>query len=216
MPQRKSLAEFINSLFSRERVPHHLKAVALTAHEGGLGYRLSARVIQALGTPISHTAVWQWQQRLDGQPLPLRRRKRKRLAADETTVEIDGQRWYVWLVVDVEADEPLAFHVSHAQTIFDAAVVLRQALTWCTNKPRLFTDSAPCYRRASRIVGMRHTICVFGPQSAAERAFAWLEHHLQRLKRAYCKIPVDNVRNLLLRWVSARVTLTMWVRATIS
>jgi transposase-like protein len=196
----------IKRLFQRERVAHRLKAVALAAYAAGLGYRLAARVLAAFGCTVSHWSVRDWVLRCHKWPLACRKRRRKRLACDEKILRINGQQFYIWIVVDIMTEEVLAFHVSRGATIFDAVVVLKSALRFCRGKlPRVFTDEAIMYPGALKMLGLRHTLCTFGPRSAAERAIRQVASILHRVGASY-----RNNRHVLCwltRWVSATMPL---------
>lgn len=207
----KELISHIKTLFHRERISHCLKAVALTAYQAGLGYRLVSRILAAYGSTVSHIAVRDWVLRCQDLPLAVRKGRRKRIACDEKILPINGQQFYVWIVVDIATEEVLAFHVSRGASIFDAVYVIKSALHFCRGKmPRLFTDRGVMYRAAASMCHLNHTIICFGPRSSVERSIRHVAQTLERLGASYRN--TQSVLQKLTRWVTAVMPLRILVR----
>ena len=185
MSLKEEIIARIKNLFLRERISHALKAVALVAYQCGLGYGLAARVLEAFGVVVSATSVRNWVMKCEELEINPEKKRRKRLAVDETIVVINKVKWYVWLVVDIKTEEVLAFHVSQHASIFDATYVIKEALRYCIGKPRIFTDDGLWYDSAIKKFNLKHTIVCFGPRSAVERAFSQIAVRLEIIGKSY-------------------------------
>jgi transposase-like protein len=210
MPNEYSLLKSIKSLFVRERKPHLVKVIAVVSYERGLGYGSIAKVLRSFGFPAAPSSIRDWVFRCADLPLAPKKKRRKRIAIDEAVVIINQEQWYVWLSVDIKTEEVLAFHVSQHATSIDAAYVIKETLKYCTNKPRIFTDGGEWYPYAIGKYGLHHTISVFGPRSAVERAFSQLAVRLERIGKSYRN--TGNILGKLERWVAAMVQLTRLVK----
>lgn len=215
MPE-SSIFSWIKNFFKRERTPHKSKAYALLSYQLGLGFRLCKRLLALLGVCVSHVAIFNWLHKLENQALPVKKEKRKRIAADETVIELNKKHYYVFVVVDVDTDEPLSIRVTGSPSILDVYFMLKQALKFCKEKPRLFTDSAPWFKHAAKCLRIKHTVCVQGPQSSAERAFSWLAVRTEKISKAYYALPEENIISCLSAWVNIFVVLTMRVKTSLS
>jgi len=54
---QEGIIAHIKDLFFRERILHVFKAVALVAYQCGLGYGLTARVLEAFGIKVSAISI---------------------------------------------------------------------------------------------------------------------------------------------------------------
>lgn len=216
MSEKQGILAHIKTLFLRERVLHTLKVVALVAYQCGLGYGLVARVLKALGVSVSDTSIRNWVMRCADIELTQDKKRRKRIAVDETIVVINKVKWYVWIVVDIKTEEVLSFHLSQGATIMDAVFVLKEALRCCKGKPRVFTDDAAFYDSALKMLNLKHTIVCFGPRSAVERAFSRLGPRLEIIGKGYRNIPREFIIERLRRWLEAMMNITEMVKRSLS
>ena len=217
MSEKQGILAHIKTLFLRERVLHTLKVVALVAYQCGLGYGLVARVLKSLGVSVSDTSVRNWVMRCADIEITQDKKRRKRIAVDETIVVINKVKWYVWIVVDIKTEEVLSFRLSQGATIIDAVFVLKGALRCCKGrKPRVFTDDAPFYGSAIKMLNLKHTIVCFGPRSAVERAFSKLGPRLEIIGKGYRNTPREFIIERLRRWLEAMMNITEMVKRGLS
>ena len=216
MSEKQGILAHIKTLFLRERVLHTLKVVALVAYQCGLGYGLVARVLKALGVSVSDTSIRNWVIRCADIELTRDRKRRKRIAVDETIVVINRIKWYVWIVVDIKTEEVLSFRLSQGATIIDAVFVIKEALKYCKGKPRVFTDDAVFYDSALEMLNLKHTVVCFGPRSAVERAFSKLGPRLEIIGKGYKNIPKEFILKRLRRWLEAMMNITEMVKRSLS
>jgi transposase-like protein len=68
---------------------------------------------------------------------------------DETVVSIDGNKSWIWNVLDHDTRFLLATHVSHSRTMTDTRATLHKAKLAALNKPtEIFSDGMPAYPHA--------------------------------------------------------------------
>ena len=105
----------------------------------GLSYRKIERFIDR-----SHVAVHDWYHRLRHLFEPDCDRRRA-VAADETTLDIEDQEVYVWSAVDVDTSEILHVEVSPGRSSLDALLFLKEVLKHCRGRPLILADCGGWY-----------------------------------------------------------------------
>jgi transposase-like protein len=101
------------------------------------------------------------------------------LAINQTIVKINVKYFFVWVIIDVETKEILETQVTVGRISFDCLLILKIALRYCKNKPRIIYDGRAWYKRAIERVG-----CVWHRQKAGlrnhiERCFGRLKFKIQ-------------------------------------
>jgi len=100
---RESLDVDCDVVWENERTPTPVRVFGVRLHSMGLSVRETAAVLEWLGVERSHGAIWNWTHKLaDSQPDPPTA-KPSRTAVDETAVEIDGQRHWLYAAVAVDS-----------------------------------------------------------------------------------------------------------------
>ena len=91
------------------RFADHYRALGVRLHSAGLSLRETAAVLELFGVERSHQAVFQWTHRLaEHLPDPPRSAPR-RVAVDETAVQV-GDEW-CWLYAAIDLDSKLLLGV---------------------------------------------------------------------------------------------------------
>ena len=71
--------------------------------------------------------------------------------ADETVVFINGEKYYLWLVIDSETRFILAFHLTKSRSSDSAYTLINEAKT-CGEPTYFITDRLPSYNEAAATV----------------------------------------------------------------
>ena len=113
MHLQKLLEETLNTAslecWAEESTPTPVRAFGVRLHSAGLSLRETAAVLELVGVERSHQAVFQWVHCLaDHLPDPPRSTPR-RVAVDETAVQI-GTEW-CWLYAAIDLDSKLLLGV---------------------------------------------------------------------------------------------------------
>ncbi|MFC7043785.1 hypothetical protein [Halonotius sp. GCM10025705] len=67
------------------------------------------------------------------------------MAADETKVEVDGTKVFVWAAIDCETLEVPYFDVAPGRSSLDALLFIQEVLLLCRGRPLLRADRGPWY-----------------------------------------------------------------------
>ena len=126
-------------VFSCEDTPTERRVLATFLYHAGLSYRKIKPFVDR-----SHEAVRQWFHRLKHLFEP-DCREREEVAVDETKIDIDGEKVYIWAAVDCETLEVLAVEVSPGRSSLDALLFLEDVLERCRGRPLVRADRGPWY-----------------------------------------------------------------------
>lgn len=182
-------------IFCRKRKKNEKRALGIVLYKAGLSYRKAGIV------GVSHEAIRLWYQK--GRELfeHVPARERKRIASDEKEIDINGQKVYLWTVVDVDTEEVIAVMVTTGRSILDTLRLLRRVIRKCIGRlPHVFVDGGKWYPWALQRYGFRYTAVHFGPRSAVER---WLSQVDWRIRRFWETFPKSASIGGVERWVEA-------------
>jgi transposase-like protein len=105
----------------------------------------------------------------------------ERWHVDETVVSVDGNRHYIWNVLDAETRFLLATHVSRDRSMADTQAPLHKAKRVTADRPtEIFTDGMSAYPEAiNREFGRRHRPGDPDPvaKQGNSRNFSWFSPH---------------------------------------
>src|SRR6056297_3914753 len=82
--------------WENERTATPVRAFAVRLHETGCSLRETTAVLSVLGVERSHGAVWNWVHRLADSGWDPPSGEPTRVAVDETAVQINGERSWVY------------------------------------------------------------------------------------------------------------------------
>ena len=116
-------------IFSRDDTPIEQRVLANFLYHAGLSFRRIEPFVD-----VCHVAVHDWYHRLKHLFEPDRDR-RKAVAVNETKLEIEDEKVYVWTAVEVGTFEVLHVDVSPGQPSLDALLFLKEALKYCRGQP---------------------------------------------------------------------------------
>lgn len=113
----------------------------------GISYRKIEKFSKLkLFNKVSKSSVHEWVKAVEGIiEISLETKHRNTVAIDETILKIQGVEVYLWLRIDVETREIIAFHVSPTREGLNATFFLKKIMSACINKPLLVVDGAGWY-----------------------------------------------------------------------
>ena len=98
--------------WAEESTASALRALAVRLHSSGLSLWETAVALESIGLRRSHQAVFQWVHRVGEEvPDPPWSRPR-RVAVDETAIEVGRQRCWLFAAIDIDSTILLGVHVS--------------------------------------------------------------------------------------------------------
>ena len=107
----------------RERTPHELIETGIQLHLAGLSLSNTKQYLENLGVKRSRTAIHNWIQKADLQPAD--GASPNRVAVDETAIQIDSDRFWLYAAVDPRTNEFLHVDVFPVQNKQFTLVFLR-------------------------------------------------------------------------------------------
>ncbi len=170
-------------------------ALAVIAYFGGLSYDRAGELVGR-----SDEAVREWYKRTGPLFKPTKKRRR-RVAVDEKVIHAPDGDLYLWAAVDIDTNEILAVAVTQGRSHLEAKSFLAKALRYCRGRtPRFFVDAAGWYASALGSLELKFAVMHWGPRSAVERVFAWVE---RRLKRFWSRFPFRSSLGSVRSWFGA-------------
>ena len=140
--------------FQRRRAEPEKIALALDLYFRGMSVRKVAEHFrQVHGLKLSHVTVYNWVTHfgklaaawMDAQGASVG----EKWHVDETVVSVDGNRHYIWNVLDSETRFLLATHVSRDRSMADTRAPLHKAKVVAESKPQtIYTDGMQAYPAA--------------------------------------------------------------------
>jgi len=165
-------------LYQRERKTNEQRALGMLLYNAGLSYKKAGSFADA-----SYEAVREWYQKgkiIFDQSVKVK--ERKRIAVDEKEMKINGTTIFIWAAVDLDDEKIIATWVSFGRSGIEAKSFLKKVKSACIGRlPRIFIDGGSWYPWALNVVGFkRYTVISFGPRSAIERLFGYIEWRIRR------------------------------------
>ena len=140
----------------RRHATAHQKGAAVDMYFDGVSYRKTAQNMkQYFGRETGPTSIYRWVRELtakaDAALKPMKVRTGDVWVADEVVVNVGGQKYWLFNVMDSDSRFLLAAYLSPERTTRAAATALALARERAAEPPeQLKTDGLPSYRRAMR------------------------------------------------------------------
>ncbi|TYL36074.1 IS6 family transposase [Natronococcus pandeyae] len=100
---RETLDVDCDEIWENERTPTPVRVFGVRLHSMGLSVREVVPVLELLGVDRSHGAIWNWRHTLaevQGDPPTA---EPSRIAVDETQIEVDGEKRWLYAAIDTES-----------------------------------------------------------------------------------------------------------------
>ena len=140
----------------RRQATSHEKGAAVDMYFDGVSYRKTAQNMkQYFGRETGPTSIYRWVRELmakaDEALKPMKVNAGKTWVADEVVINVGGQNYWLFNVMDSDSRFLLAAYLSPERTTRAAATALAMARERAAEPPeQLKTDGLPSYRRAMR------------------------------------------------------------------
>ncbi|PHQ46333.1 IS6 family transposase [Halorubrum sp. C3] len=154
----------------RERTPRELIEVGIQLHLAGLSLSNTKQYLEKLGVKRSRTAIHNWIQKADLQPAD--GASPNRVAVDETAIQIDSDRFWLYAAVDPRTNKFLHVDVFPVQNQQFTLVFLRDLREKHHVDDALFlVDAGGHLTAALSRTSLRFQITRHGNRNAVERVF---------------------------------------------
>lgn len=149
-----------NGALPGRKIPANQVGSALSLFFEGLSYRdIQRNMDQQFGFTPSTATLYEWVRDYTARGRDFlddfKAETGDEWVADETVIKADGEKLWLWNVVDVSTRYLLATHVSRTRTIPDAEKLFREARSRAARKPRrIVTDGLRAYQEGiERVFG---------------------------------------------------------------
>ncbi|WP_226043181.1 IS6 family transposase [Natrinema sp. DC36] len=158
------------SFVERERTPRQLMELGIRLHLAGLSLSNTVRELEKLGVERSRKAVHDWVHKCD--LLPADDEKPNHIVLDETVIQLDEHRYWLYTAVDPETNEILHIRLYSMTTTALTERFLHELTEKHDPDDAVFlVDGAKHLQTALRRSGLRFRYEKHGNRNAAERIF---------------------------------------------
>lgn len=143
-----------NTALPYMQTPVEQVALALSLYYDGLSLNAIRRNLkQAYGNYPSSSTIYEWITRFTKEAIDKTKDIKPELGyvwlADETVIEIDGKKHWLWDIIDVKTRFLIASHISLKRTVDDAMILMHKANIRAGKYPKvIMTDSLNSYMDA--------------------------------------------------------------------
>jgi len=154
----------------REATPEPLMKLSIHLHAAGLSLADTVSVLETFGVERCRSTVHNWVQKADLQPSD--GKNPNHVAVDETVIQLNNQRYWLYAAVDPETNDFLHLKLYPTRTI----VLTKQFLTELREKHRVsdamfLVDGAPWLQAALFELNLRFQHETHGNRNSVERVF---------------------------------------------
>jgi putative transposase len=164
-------SDWINlSFVERERTPRQLMELGIRLHLAGLSLSNTVRELEKFGVERSRKAVHDWVHKCDLQPAV--DENPNHIALDETVIQLDEHRYWLYTAVDPETNKILHIRLySTTTTVLTERFLQELAEKHNLDDAVFLVDGAKHLQTALRRTGLRFRFEKHGNRNAAERVF---------------------------------------------
>jgi len=158
----------------REATPEPAMQLGIQLHLAGLSLSDTVSVLAGLGVDRCRTTVHNWIQKADLQPAE--GRSPDHVAVDETVIQINGQRFWLYAAVDPTTNRLLHVALYPTRTTAISEMFLKELCEKHLVDDAIFlVDGAPWLQAACHHLGLRFQHVTHGNRNSVERVFKELK-----------------------------------------
>ncbi len=163
----------------REATPEPLMKLSIHLHAAGLSLSDTVSVLEQFGVERCRSTIHNWVQKADLQPTD--GKEPNHVAVDETVIQLNDQRYWLYAAVDPKTNEFLHVKLYPTRTI----VVSKKFLTELQEKHHVgdavfLVDGAPWLQAALFEQNFRFQYVRYGNRNGVERVFKELKRQAQQ------------------------------------
>jgi len=185
----------------RERTPEQAMKLGIQMHVAGLSLSNTIAVLEELGVERSRKAVHDWVHKADLQPDE--GRNPDHIAIDETVIQINDKKFWLYAAVDPANNHLLHVRLFHSTTTIATEMFLRELAEKHDVDNSLFlVDGAQHLQTALRRAGLRFRYEKHGNRNSAERVFRELKRRTQAFSNTFSNAQPETAEKWLLAFAS--------------
>ncbi|MEA5385794.1 IS6 family transposase [Haloarculaceae archaeon H-GB11] len=200
MPKPDRLTEFRSDIelgfVEREATPEPAMKLGIRLHAGGLSLADTVSVLASFGVERARSTVHNWVQKAGLQPAS--GKSPNHVAVDETVIQLNGQRFWLYAAVDPETNEFLHTKLYATRNAALSQQFLRELTAKHDVENSLFlVDGAPWLHAALHRLSLRFQHVTHGNRNAVERLFKELKRRTEQFATHFCHATADSAETWL-------------------
>jgi putative transposase len=171
----------------RERTPEQIVEVGIQLHLAGLSLSNTKQYLEKLGVERSRTAIHNWVQKANLQPTS--DGSPNQIAVDETVIQINDERHWLYAAVDPETNKFLHVRLFQTRTTQLTVLFLRELRKKQQVKHATFlVDKAHHLKAALERLGLRFQTTRHGNRNAIERVFREVKRRTSSFSNTFSNV----------------------------
>jgi transposase-like protein len=180
----------------RERTPPEIIEVGIQLHVAGLSLSNTKQILDKLGVKRSRTAIHNWVQKADVQPDS--GADPNHIAVDETVIQVNGQRHWLYAAVDPATNEILHVRLFQTRTTQLTLLVLRELQQQQQVEQATFLiDGATHLASALDRLGLDFRSEKHGNRNSAERIFREVKRRTSSFANTFSNASLSSAESWL-------------------
>jgi len=180
----------------RERTPQEIIEVGIQLHLAGLSLSNTKQYLERLGVERSRTAIHNWVQKADLQPSS--NAKPNHIAVDETVIQINDERRWLYAAVDPQTNEFLHVRLFPTRTTQLTLLFLRELRQKVpVTQATILVDDAHHLKAALARLGLRFQTTRHGNRNTIERVFREVKRRTSSFSNTFSHVQPTTAENWL-------------------
>ncbi|WP_222914248.1 IS6 family transposase [Natrinema sp. SYSU A 869] len=180
----------------REATPRELMRLSIQLHLSGLSLSDTVSILEKFGVEPARSTVHNWVQKAELQPTD--GKQPDHIALDETVIQLDDQRYWLYAAVDSETNEFLHVKLYSTRTTALTSIFLTELREKHDVDDAVFlVDSAPWLKAALHGHGLRFRYETHGNRNAVERLFQEIKRRTSQFGNCFRNADLETAETWL-------------------
>ena len=180
----------------RERTPEPIIEVGIQLHLAELSLLNTKQYLETLGVQRSRTAIHNWV--LDAGLQPNSDVNPNHVAVDETAIQVNNQRHWLYAAVDSESNQLLHVRLFHTRTTQLTVAFLRELRRkHDLDQTTVLVDDAHHLKATLDRLGLRFQVVRHGNRNSIERVFREVKRRTLSFANTFSNAPTTTVESWL-------------------
>lgn len=206
MPETDRLSQCLDwielEFVEREATPPALMELGIQLHLAGLSLSKTISILENHGIERCRSTVHNWVQKADVEPAA--GRAPDQVAIDETVIEIDGERHWLFAAIDPSSNRFLHVRLFTTRTIVLTEHFVSQLREKHTVDDATFlVDGAPWLQTALHRIGLEFRHETNGDRNSVERVFKEVKRRTNQFANHFRHASVESAENWLQAFATA-------------